>query len=125
MSYKIVIDSCGELLDEWKKDPRFESVALTLSVGGENIIDDENFDQASFLKKVADCPECPKSACPSPERYMRAFDCDADHVYAVRFQQNLVARITVLFWEKVFCRKKILVSRFMCLIRNRHLSDSP
>ena len=54
MSYKIVIDSCGELLDEWKKDPRFESVALTLSVGGENIIDDENFDQASFLKKVAD-----------------------------------------------------------------------
>ena len=68
MSYKIVIDSCGELLDEWKKDPRFESVALTLSVGGENIIDDENFDQASFLKKVADCPECPKSACPSPER---------------------------------------------------------
>ena len=41
MSYKIVIDSCGELLDEWKKDPRFESVALTLSVGGENIIDDE------------------------------------------------------------------------------------
>lgn len=55
MSYKIVIDSCGELLDEWKKDPRFESVALTLSVGGENIIDDENFDQASFLKKVADC----------------------------------------------------------------------
>ena len=49
MSYKIVIDSCGELLDEWKKDPRFESVALTLSVGGENIIDDENFDQASFF----------------------------------------------------------------------------
>ena len=39
MSYKIVIDSCGELLDEWKKDPRFESVALTLSVGGENIIE--------------------------------------------------------------------------------------
>ena len=51
MSYKIVIDSCGELLDEWKKDPRFESVALTLSVGGENIIDDETFDQASFSQK--------------------------------------------------------------------------
>ena len=72
-----------------KKDPRFESVALTLSVGGENIIDDENFDQASFLKKVADCPECPKSACPSPERYMRAFDCDADHVYAVTLSAEL------------------------------------
>ena len=59
LSYKIIIDSCGELLEEWKKDPRFESVALTLNVGGENIIDDATFDQASFLKKVAEGPECP------------------------------------------------------------------
>ena len=89
MSYKVVIDSCGELLDEWKQDPRFESVALTLSVGGVNIIDDETFDQADFLKKVAECPECPKSACPSPERYMRAFDCEAEHVYAVTLSAEL------------------------------------
>ena len=30
MSYKIIIDSCGEFLDEWKDDERFESVPLTL-----------------------------------------------------------------------------------------------
>ena len=89
MSYKVVIDSCGELLDEWKQDPRFESVALTLSVDGVNIIDDETFDQADFLKRVAECPECPKSACPSPERYMRAFDCEAEHVYAVTLSAEL------------------------------------
>lgn len=89
MSYKIVIDSCGELLDEWKNKEQFESVALTLNVGGENIIDDETFDQADFLKKVAECPECPKSACPSPERYMKAFDCDADHIYAVTLSAEL------------------------------------
>ena len=41
MRYKIVIDSCGELLDEWKNDERFESVPLTLMVGAEQIIDDE------------------------------------------------------------------------------------
>ena len=89
MSYKIIIDSCGELLEEWKEDPRFESVALTLNVGGENIIDDATFDQASFLKKVAECPECPKSACPSPERYMKAYDCDAEHIYAVTLSAEL------------------------------------
>ena len=89
MSYKVVIDSCGELLDEWKQDPRFESVAVTLSVDGVNIIDDETFDQADFLKRVAECPECPKSACPSPERYMRAFDCEAEHVYAVTLSAEL------------------------------------
>ena len=89
MSYKIIIDSCGELLDEWKKDEHFESVALTLNVGGESIIDDETFDQADFLKKVAASPECPKSACPSPERYMKAYECDAEHIYAVTLSAEL------------------------------------
>ena len=89
MSYKIAIDSCGELLDEWKNDGRIESIPLTLTVGGENIIDDENFDQKDFLKKVAACPECPKSACPSPERYMKAYECDAEHIYAVTLSSEL------------------------------------
>ena len=89
MRYKIVIDSCGELLNEWKDDERFESVPLTLMVGADQIIDDETFDQLSFLKKVADYPECPKSACPSPERYMKAYDCEAEHIYAVTLSSEL------------------------------------
>lgn len=89
MSYKIIIDSCGEFIEKWKEDPRFESVPLTLNVGGETIIDDDSFDQISFIKKVAACPECPKSACPSPERYMKAYDCEADNVYAVTLSSEL------------------------------------
>ena len=89
MSYKIIIDSCGEFLNEWKDDERFESVPLTLNVGGETVIDDDTFDQAEFLKKVAACPECPKSACPSPERYMKAYECEADHIYAVTLSSEL------------------------------------
>ena len=89
MRYKIAIDSCGELLDEWKNDERFETVPLTLMVGAEQIIDDETFNQKEFLKKVADCPECPKSACPSPERYMKVYDCEAEHIYAVTLSSEL------------------------------------
>ena len=89
MSYKIAIDSCGELLNEWKDDERIEAVPLTLMVGGESIIDDETFDQKDFLKKVAAYPECPKSACPSPERYMKAYECEADHIYAVTLSSEL------------------------------------
>lgn len=89
MSYKIAIDSCGELLNEWKDDERIESIPLTLMVGGESIIDDETFDQKDFLKKVAACLECPKSACPSPERYMKAYECEADHIYAVTLSSEL------------------------------------
>lgn len=89
MSYKIVIDSCGELPERCKNDPHFESVPLFMQVDDHLIIDDETFDQADFLKRVALSPNCPKSSCPSPERYMEAYHCDADHVYAITLSGNL------------------------------------
>ncbi len=89
MRYKIVIDSCGELIERWKEDPAIERASLTLTVDEEDIVDDESFDQAYFLKRVAESPNCPKSSCPSPERYMEAYDCEADHVYAVTLSSEL------------------------------------
>lgn len=89
MSYKIVVDSCGELPERCKEDPHFESVPLVLDIDGHFIVDDETFDQADFLKRVAASPNCPKSSCPSPERYMEAYDCDAENVYAVTLSAEL------------------------------------
>ena len=89
MSYKIVIDSCGELPESYKKDGHFERVPLTLDIDGHLVVDDETFDQADFLKRVAASPNCPKSSCPSPHRYMEAYTCDADHVYAVTLSAEL------------------------------------
>lgn len=89
MSYKIIVDSCGELPERCKNDPHFESVPLSMQVDEYLIVDDETFDQADFLKKVAESPNCPKSSCPSPERYMEAYHCEAEHVYAVTLSGNL------------------------------------
>ncbi len=89
MSYKIIVDSCGELPERCKNDPHFESVPLSMQVDDFLIVDDETFDQADFLKKIAESPNCPKSSCPSPERYMEAYNCDADHVYAITLSGNL------------------------------------
>lgn len=89
MGYKIIVDSCGELSENIKADGHFLSVPLTLEVGNEIIVDDETFDQASFLQKVATCPTCPKSACPSPAAYLDAFNCGAEHVYAVTLSAEL------------------------------------
>ncbi len=89
MSYKIVVDSCCELPEEYKRTGRFEIVPLGLEVGDYRIMDDEDFNQKEFLEKVAACPVCPKSSCPSPERYMEAFRCDAEHVYVVTLSSKL------------------------------------
>ena len=89
MSYKIVVDSCGELPRRCKADPHFESVPLVLDIDGYLVTDDETFDQADFLRRVAASPNCPKSSCPSPERYLQAYDCEAEHVYAVTLSAEL------------------------------------
>ena len=89
MSYKIVVDSCGELPERCKQDEHFESVPLVLDIDGHLVVDDETFDQADFLRRVRECPTCPKSSCPSPQRYMEAFTCEAEHVYAVTLSAEL------------------------------------
>ena len=89
MSYRVIVDSCGELTEEMKQSGRFVTASLTMQVGEEHIIDDETFDQADFLRKVAACPESPKSSCPSPEQYMQEFRCEAEHVYAVTLSSEL------------------------------------
>lgn len=89
MSYRVIVDSCGELTEEMKQSGTFVSAALTMQVGEYHIIDDETFDQADFLKKVAECPESPKSSCPSPEQYLAKYNCDADHIYVVTLSAEL------------------------------------
>ena len=89
MSFKVVIDSCGELTDEMKASGCFETASLMIQVDDHNIVDDATFDQADFLRRVAASPNCPKSSCPSPEAYRAAFDCDADHVFAVTLSSQL------------------------------------
>ncbi|MCR5143689.1 MAG: DegV family protein [Lachnospiraceae bacterium] len=87
--YKIIIDSCGEIPEIFKKTGKFINVPLTLEVDGVEIVDDETFDQADFLKRVAASPTSPKSACPSPDAYMKAMDCEADNIYVITLSSQL------------------------------------
>lgn len=89
MSYKIIVDSCGELSKEMKASGHFETASLSIDVDDYHIIDDDTFDQKDFLEKVAASPNCPKSSCPSPEAYMEKYHCEAQHVYAVTLSAEL------------------------------------
>ncbi len=89
MDYKIIVDSCGELTQEMKDSGYFESIPLSIMIENCHIMDDGTFDQAAFLKLVAESPECPKSSCPSPETYMEAYHCDARRIYVVTLSAEL------------------------------------
>lgn len=89
MGYKIIVDSCGELTPDMKADGHFVTASLSMEVDGYHITDDETFDQADFLRRVAASPVCPKSSCPSPEAYRAFFDCGEERVYAVTLSAEL------------------------------------
>ncbi len=89
MSFRVVVDSCGELTQEMKDSGCFINVPLTIMLDDYHIVDDETFDQADFLKRVEEYPDCPKTSCPSPEKYMESYCCDAERIYAVTLSANL------------------------------------
>lgn len=89
MSYKIIGDSCLDLTADLKKDPHFQIIPLTLQVEHTQVIDDETFDQKKFLDLVKGSNECPQTACPSPERFKEAYECDADMIFVITLSEHL------------------------------------
>lgn len=88
MSYRIIGDSCTDLPEQLKKNEHFKLVPLTLIVEDFPIVDNSSFDQADFLRRVKESPNSPKSACPSPEDYMKEFEYDGD-IYVITLSSNL------------------------------------
>lgn len=88
MSYRIIGDSCTDLTKEQKNQKAYDLVPLTLQVGEDIFVDDASFNQKVFIEKMASSSECPKSACPAPESYMKLFD-QADDIYVVTLSSHL------------------------------------
>lgn len=87
--YKIILDSCGELPEKLKNDSHFMHVPLSIEIGEERIEDDDQFDQADFLKKVAAYPQSPKSSCPAPDFYMKAMEGPAENIFVITLSSKL------------------------------------
>lgn len=89
MTYKIIGDSCLDLPKELKGDPHFQLIPLTLQVDDVHIIDDETFDQANFIRLAANSANCPKSACPSPESFQAAYECEEENIFVITLSEHL------------------------------------
>lgn len=122
MEYRIIGDSCLDLTPEMKKEGKIKIVSLTLQVDGVDLIDDDSFDQKKFIKAVADFEGCPKSSCPSPEEYKKAFGEDEVTAFCVTLSAELSgsynsAVLGQRLVEEEFPNKKVYVfnSRSACI----------
>ncbi len=114
MSFKIILDSCGDLTKELKEDARIQSIPLLLQIGDYHTPDDDTFDQADFIRRIAESQECAKSACPSPEQFMDAYHCGADDIYVITLSANLSgsynsAELGKKLYEEKYGKKNIHV----------------
>lgn len=122
MEYRIIGDSCLDLTPEMKKEGKIKIVSLTLQVDGVDFIDDDSFDQKKFIKAVAEFEGCPKSSCPSPEEYKKAFGKDEVTAFGVTLSAELSgsynsAVLGQRMIEEEFPNKKVYVfnSRSACI----------
>lgn len=88
MSYLIIGDSSTDLPETLKSNPHIKHVPLTLMLDDVTIIDDETFNQQSFLSLVKASQHGPKSACPSPDDFMKYFDYDGN-IYVITLSSQL------------------------------------
>jgi len=90
MDYALVADSSCELTAEIKEKIPVTVVPLTMTVGETEYRDDENLDVGTFLDAMEKSRDTPRSSCPPPEEYARAFaESPADKVFAVTLSSKL------------------------------------
>lgn len=114
MKYKIIGDSCLDLPVSLRKDPHFQIVPLTLQIDETQVVDDETFDQQNFLRLIKASPNCPKTACPSPESFMNAYHCEAEWIFVVTLSKHLSgsnnsAMLAKQLYAETYGDKKIAV----------------
>ena len=90
MTWKIIADSgcdCREIAD-LANDTSFKSVPLTIQVDSEIFVDDANLDIDLMMEKMYATSTASKSACPSPDDYLRSFE-GAENIFVVTITGSL------------------------------------
>ncbi len=89
MSYRIIADSCCDKTARMAKWNNITFVPLTLEIGDYRILDDENFNQDDYIRRTLEYSDVAKTACPSPEAWAEAIDCEEDDIYIITITDKL------------------------------------
>ena len=90
MTWKIVADSGCDYrqLEKPAFDTEFVSVPLKIQVANQVFVDDANLDIDKMMDTMYATSEASKSACPSPDNYLRAFE-GAKYIFVVTITGTL------------------------------------
>lgn len=89
MSYRIIVDSCCDITAPMASWNNITFVPLTLELGDYRILDDKSFDQEDYIRRTTEYNGIPKTACPSPDAWAKAYDCEEDELYVMTISKQL------------------------------------
>lgn len=90
-SIKLVTDISCDLPKEIIDRYNIEIIGLNVSFGDETFISGIDIDNKTFYEKMDNYKELPKTSCPSPERFMKAYEGDKDCVLVLTLTSKLSA----------------------------------
>ena len=90
MTWKIVADSGCDYreITDLADQTKFESVPLTIQIDHEIFVDNAQLDIDGMMEKMYATSSASKSACPSPEDYLRSFE-GAENIFVVTITGSL------------------------------------
>lgn len=80
MTRQIIVDSCCDLTPKMREKMGITSIPLTMTVGNNEFLDDENLDIDGFINALGNCSDKPSSASPPPFLFQEAVE-SADESY--------------------------------------------
>ena len=111
--YKILVDSSCELPAEYKADDRFVQVPFRFIIDGVPL-SAKNLDPLVLMDRISGREACSRSACPSPDTFLRNIKGEAKRVYIVTQATVLSgcyrsAMLAKEMYEKEMSDKEIMV----------------
>ena len=90
MTWKIVADSGCDYreITDLANQTKFESVPLTIQIDHEIFVDNAHLDIDGMMEKMYATSSASKSACPSPDDYLRSFE-GAENIFVVTITGTL------------------------------------
>ena len=86
---KILVDSCCDLSNELRARTQAAVAPLTITIDGEDYVDDGTVDIPSYLAKMSASKKTPRSACPSPDTYAGDIGRAQDACFVVTLSSKL------------------------------------
>ena len=105
MKFKIIVDSSSNLLNSYyqdKKDVAFKAVPLTIRIGQEEFIDNDELDVNRMLD-VLRLNDGGQSSCPSPNDYLRELD-EAEYSFIITITSKLSGSFNSACVARTMCK---------------------